>query len=672
MEMFEKREAAEAENLILRLLFFERFMCWLVQVGASVRYSKYYARLLQRALLAFSPTCSEADRVEDLARLRSELLMRDECPYVVPNLRQPITEVYMIEETWQDPRRDEHGARSDQPYVFESHGMAELYDHIADVGLNGPGERIPGGDEPPDRSFTSRVLEGDELDAFVLEQGVDPRDVFGATVPLPPPTPTPLPSPSVVSDSAMEVDGETIPVPPASPPRPSIKIKIPLRKRPRARVDSATDEEDPRPPPRRESAHSAARMRPQPPIHQTPRGRAPASSLRRSRRRSSPPSARRQYWSPPSARRPPEVLRSRSPPRKRARRSPSSRRPPAPPRGPRNVQIPIPGAAPRLRHDTSVAPSLFEHEGHRAVGAVVRQLVPGCKRCGSGLFCTDDTDPNQPIPKKPRRTCLRCFNAHETCEAWGAFYAAYSAEDGEALDRFVFEYWEHLGNGMYQLLTPDDRLSDLLAIAREYPYRAFLYSFLPLQNTQRSFRRRGDVVRHPAAARVPSPASRSSSASRDGSPSPPSSSPSPNQSVLGDNPLDYDLEEEPAPPPPQQASSSRLSPPRAPQASSSRAPPSRPAGVSTRADSPSRFEGIRSSNPLSTLADLLLHSQEEFTANTISQDAEHLSAFLDSHPGFDREQFVTYMQGVLDRVSQEENAGESASKTDRKGKSRAK
>ncbi|KAJ7639834.1 hypothetical protein DFH06DRAFT_1335504 [Mycena polygramma] len=79
MEMFEKKETVEAENLIRRLLFFERFMCWLVQVGASVQYSKYYVRLLQRALLAFSLTSSETDHIEDLACLYSELLMRDEC-----------------------------------------------------------------------------------------------------------------------------------------------------------------------------------------------------------------------------------------------------------------------------------------------------------------------------------------------------------------------------------------------------------------------------------------------------------------------------------------------------------------------------------------------------------------------------------------------------------------
>ncbi|KAJ7658821.1 hypothetical protein DFH06DRAFT_1472798 [Mycena polygramma] len=680
MEMYAKNPEAEAETLIVRLLFFERYLCWLTQVGASVRYSQYYLNLLDRVMRTFSPDSTEVQRRDELTRLRSELLMRDEAPYVIPNLNQPSTQIRTIEETWVDPRRDEHGMRSDQPYLFESRNMAELFDYIAHVGLNGPGERVTGGDEPPDFSLTSAVLEGDELDAFVIEQGEDPRNVFGATVPIPPPTPTPSPSPAptraetpllsppATSGGEMEVDEEFIPVPPAS--RPSFKIKIPSRKRPRARVDSEEEEEIPRPLPRRESKHSAARMMPQPPdrpiSRDEPRSRrVPASpSLRRSRRRSSPP--RRRYWFPPAGR-PPEVRRSRSPPRKRVRRDSSAPRP-TPARRSRDFNNRVLAEAPRLTHDTSTPPSLFEHEGHRPVGAVVRQLVPGCRRCGSGVFCTDDTDPNERIPNKPRRTCQRCFRAHETCESWGSFYAAYTAEDGEALSRFLFEYWEHLGNGMYQLLTPDGRLLDLLAIAREFPYRVFLYRFLPLQNTRRSFKRRGDAHRSPVPTRARSPASRSSSSSSRGrSLSADSGSPLSASSVLGNNPLDYDLDDEPAPPPSQQASSSR-----APPSSASRVPPSRSSRSSTMAGSTPRPENAEAAESLSSLADLLRHAQEVSPEEAAARDAAQFSALLNSQPEADRERFLAYMRGVLDGVSQEGNAGGNASLSDRKGKGKAK
>ncbi|KAJ6450984.1 hypothetical protein C8R47DRAFT_1329800 [Mycena vitilis] len=175
MEIFERNPAAEAEALILRLAIVLRALL-----------------ILDRAMRAQYPESSEVERRDELTRLRGELLMRDNVPYVVANLGQPITRVRTIATNWVDPRVDDHGLPSDQPYVFESVGMAELFDLLAQVGLNGPGARIPGGEEPPDYSFTSAVLEGAELDAFVLEQGEDPHSVLGATAPVPPSTPTPL------------------------------------------------------------------------------------------------------------------------------------------------------------------------------------------------------------------------------------------------------------------------------------------------------------------------------------------------------------------------------------------------------------------------------------------------------------------------------------------------
>ncbi|KAJ7626528.1 hypothetical protein DFH06DRAFT_1141840 [Mycena polygramma] len=671
MEMYERNPEAEADTLVLRLA--SSHSSSTAAVGASVRFSQYYLDLLDRAMRVAFPAFSEVQRQDELTRLRGELLMRNDVPYVIPSLNQPITRIRTIETKWEDPRCDDRGLPSDQPHVFESDGMAELFDFIAHVGINGPGERVPGGEEPPDYLLTSAALEGDELDAFVLEQGEDPRNVFGATIPVPPRTPTPspspvpmraptpVPSPPAASGGEMDVDEDFISIPPASPPPDSFEANIPSRKRHRARVESEEDEEDSRPP-RRESRHSAARMTPQCPSepssweHTRPRRAPVPSSSRRPQRRSSPP---RRYAQPP--RRPcwfpPEARRSRSPPRKRVRAHPPTPRRAPPPRSRLFANYPI-AEAPRLTRDTSTAPTTFEHEGHRAVGAVVRQLVPGCRRCGSGIFCTDDTDPNEKMPNKPRRTCKRCFNAHETCEAWGEFYAAYTDQDEVALGRFLFEYWEHLGNGVYQLLHPDNRLSDLYALAREFPYRVFLYRFLPLQNTRRSFKRRGDGHRPLVPTRAQSPASRSVSPAPSRSLSMSSGSPSPVHSVLGDNPLDYDLEDEPAPPPSQQASSSRV--------------PSYSSRSSTMAGSTPRPDTAEADESLSSLADLLRHSQAVSPEEAAAHDAAQFSAILDSQPAVDRERFLAYMRGVLDGVAQSGSSSGNASSSDPKGKGRAK
>ncbi|KAJ6453264.1 hypothetical protein C8R47DRAFT_1254475 [Mycena vitilis] len=454
----------------------------------------------------------------------------------------------------------------------------------------------------------------------------------------------------------MDVDEDFISLPPASPRPSPFKIKIPSRKRHRARVESEEDEEDVRPQVRR-SRSPAGRTSP-PPIpdagswgNSRPRRSPVAPSSRRYPLRSPASSGRAQ---PPRQPRwfPPEARRSRSPPRKRMRLRGRGYIPPPRSRLFANRQIP---EAPRLTRDDSIAPSTFEHEGHRAIGAVVRQLLPACRRCGSGRFCTDDTDPNERQPNKPRRTCKRCFSKHETCESWGEFYAAYSDEDEVALRAFQFEYWEHLGNGVYQLLHPDGRLSDLGALSHEFPYRVFLGRFLPLQNTQRSYRRRGDGNRGVVRARAPRPASRSPS-SRSSSSS--RGSPTISPSELGDDPLDYDLEDEPALPPSQQASLSRIPDP------SARA--SMAAGSTTR---PSNAEANESSV---SLAALLLHSQSDLPEEIVVRDAARFSAMLDSQPDVDREQFLAYMRGILDEVEQLGSSSGSASSTDRKGKGRAK
>ncbi|KAJ7608958.1 hypothetical protein DFH06DRAFT_1346638 [Mycena polygramma] len=642
MEMYERNPEAEADTL----LFFERYLCWLSQVGASVRFSQYYLDLLDRAMRVAFPAFSEVQRQDELTRLRGELLMRNDVPYVIPSLNQPITRIRTIETKWEDPRCDDRGLPSDQPHVFESDGMAKLFDFIAHVGINGPGERVPavsnvwvtetgvrGGEEPPDYLLTSAALEGDELDAFVLEQGEDPRNVFGATIPVPPRTPTPspspvpmcaptpVPSPPTASGGEMDVDEDFISIPPASPPPDSFEAKIPSRKRHRARVESEEDEEDSRPP-RREILGNIPVPVAHPSLH-----RPVVLSV-----------VLRRLGVMPS----PLVDRAGSHPRPEDL-------------GPRPVSgcERIPRLLVGLPHpDLDFSPIIRSQRRLASPGIQARRQPPsntkGIEQSGPWLGSW------YRVVGAPRRTCKRCFNAHETCEAWGEFYAAYTDQDEVALGRFLFEYWEHLGNGVYQLLHPDNRLSDLYALAREFPYRVFLYRFLPLQNTRRSFKRRGDGHRPLVPTRAQSPASRSASPAPSRSLSMSSGSPSPVHSVLGDNPLDYDLEDEPAPPPSQQASSSRV--------------PSYSSRSSTMAGSTPRPDTAEADESLSSLADLLRHSQAVSPEEAAARDAAQFSAILDSQPAVDRERFLAYMRGVLDGVAQSGSSSGNASSSDPKGK----
>jgi ribosomal protein S27AE len=158
-----------------------------------------------------------------------------------------------------------------------------------------------------------------------------------------------------------------------------------------------------------------------------------------------------------------------SPAPKRARASSPGHIPPIrlPARNPRASGV-LPPPVPRLVADSRESTRVFTHEAHRAVGAVVRQLLPRCPHCGPGYFCSDDTDPNAPKPKKLRSLCYRCGHLHEKCEPWLIFRIAFNEQDRRALGRFRFEFWEHLGEGRYQLLLPDPCLEDLHSLCTSF------------------------------------------------------------------------------------------------------------------------------------------------------------------------------------------------------------
>lgn len=291
--------------------------------------------------------------------------------------------------------------------------------------MNGPSARIPceaatvspPDFDDPDPSYASRVLEGYELDEFVREHGLYWRDFAGATpvvTATPPPSPARVPSPRP-------------PTPPSRPPPP------------------------PRPNWNQEDFIPVPPLSPPPDIPSRKRRRG-SEEIRTGRERRAAPRAQ----SPPRRPSPPPGRRPRSPSPRRNPRGPTIRIPAG--NRPRSKWPP----APRLVVDSRATPTTFVHEAHRPIGAVVRQLLPRCPHCEPGRFCSDDTDPNAKRPNKPRRTCYHCNKLHEKCQTWSDFQEAFNERMEEVLWDFRFEFWEHLGEGRYQLLLPDPRSMDLV------------------------------------------------------------------------------------------------------------------------------------------------------------------------------------------------------------------
>ncbi|KAJ7154520.1 hypothetical protein C8R46DRAFT_1041558 [Mycena filopes] len=321
---------------------------------------------------------------------------------------------------------------------------------------------------------------------------------------------------------------------------------------------------------------------------------------------------------------------------------PRPRRAPSPPR--RRSSRPPPGKSRRM----------FARKAHRPIGAVVRQLVPGCERCGSDRFCSDDTDPCAPKSKKPRSSCYTCAKGHGSCPEWKLFHEAFNERDDEELAGFSFEFWEHLGGGRYQLLFPDPRVADLRALEHRtvfapYARLEFLGGTLVRASTR-------SALRAPPAGppRVSSPSSSFRFAPAQGELF--------FYSSFGFNWGDYDLDTEPAPPPSQQASSSRASPPRS----------SRPAAEgsslsSTRAPQPPAADVPMEEDPSPLSA--FFAEVEEFTPENATRDAARISSFLADQPIELRAQFLSHIASVMNIV--EDELGVEMPAMDRKGKGKA-
>ncbi|KAJ7143641.1 hypothetical protein C8R46DRAFT_1232725 [Mycena filopes] len=678
-----------ASAAIEQFLLFEQFLLWLPRVGAQVAVSQRFFDLVDELLELEDLTFIPDDREFELDRRRRELFHRERS-YIVPDLVSPRSSVTILPLGWHDPRQPQKDGDTEYCAWFTFSDMQYWYDYVAEAGFNGLHARFTPAvsafdGEPLDAEGESaHFLIGSDLQDFLLDRFLPASEFHGALV---------VPDNSRVPSRA--------PTPFLRRPRCPRRL---LRRIGRNRTLFLFPRIAPRLPP---SAYRLGNARTQlwSPTRRTARPlpilvalrRLRAVVLRAHRRGKAGGSCRLLVVGPllPCVDGGPRLLvvgggRPRLPDpdvhrhllvvaSSRSRHYSPPRRSPTPP--PRRAPISL--LPPRLSANLRVPPRMFAREAHRPIGAVVRQLVPGCERCGPDRFCSDDTDPCAPKSKKPRSSCYSCSKSHGSCPEWKSFHEAFNEHDDEELSGFSFEFWEHLGGGRYQLLFPDPRVADLRALARQLlTYRSFLYEVLPLQNTERSLRRMRTTNSSAGPSSAPPPVApceprpqghRGSPPPRRRSASPPrrgdysSARPSarrssPPRRSRGFNWGDYDLDEEPAPPPSQQASSSRVPPPRSSRpaagssSSSSTWTPQPPAADVSMGEDPS---------PLSAF----FAEVEEFTPENATRDAARISSFLADQPIELRAQFLSHIASVMNIV--EDELGVEMPVMDRKGKGKA-
>lgn len=238
-------------------------------------YSFHFVDLRDQIVQVLHPEWVPEYCVFDLNRCRSRLVERGLTP-IWSYYLQPETVIWVLPANWFDPREPlAPNQPNEQSTWFQFLRMAEFYDHmsfipsrpscrfnlwfldLAEVGMNGPSARIPceavtmspPDFDDPDPAYTSRVLEGYELDEFVPEAGLNWRDFAGATpvvtatpppswVPSRPPPPPPSCPPPPPRPSWTQED--FIPVPPLSPP-PGIPSRKRCRVLTRSKMEGSTE-----------------------------------------------------------------------------------------------------------------------------------------------------------------------------------------------------------------------------------------------------------------------------------------------------------------------------------------------------------------------------------------------------------------------------------------------
>ncbi|KAK6996750.1 hypothetical protein R3P38DRAFT_3070338 [Favolaschia claudopus] len=111
--------------------------------------------------------------------------------------------------------------------------------------------------------------------------------------------------------------------------------------------------------------------------------------------------------------------------------------------------------------DARIIMEQFTQEDNRSIGAIVQSLKPKCKLCVlHGRFCTAPALPLQAGYLASRCQC--CYELNTDCDGWAALCSGFQAGDEATLQYLTFEYWEHLGSGLYRLLLPAPHIADLV------------------------------------------------------------------------------------------------------------------------------------------------------------------------------------------------------------------
>ncbi|KAJ6495487.1 hypothetical protein C8R45DRAFT_927397 [Mycena sanguinolenta] len=210
-----KRELAEArDELLLFLLTMERVLLWLNRLGVWVAWSENYNLQMMHLYLDAFDSFPIAERRAEFDKFRANLFSSrrpsscrpaEEQSGITP-LDAPIgpARLRLI------PKEEDPRVQRDSVTVFSSEGMLPCLDQIAaSSGL------LLQGVEPAAPGY---VLEGEELDALLHDEGLEPVDFLGATLPLPP-TPSPSPPPHDPTPPPITVlEEDFVPLPPSTPP----------------------------------------------------------------------------------------------------------------------------------------------------------------------------------------------------------------------------------------------------------------------------------------------------------------------------------------------------------------------------------------------------------------------------------------------------------------------
>ncbi|KAJ6458722.1 hypothetical protein C8R45DRAFT_1109835 [Mycena sanguinolenta] len=204
-----KQELAEArDELLLFLLTMERVLLWLNRLGVWVAWSENYNLQMMHLYPDAFDSFPMAERRAEFDKFRANLFSSrrplGEQSGITP-LDAPIghARLRLI------PKEEDPHVQRESATVFSSEGVLSCLDQSATSSgllLHEVEPAAPG-----------YFLEGEELDVFLSESGLEPAGFLNATLPTPP-TPSPTPPPRDPSPPPIEVlEEDFVPLPPLTP-----------------------------------------------------------------------------------------------------------------------------------------------------------------------------------------------------------------------------------------------------------------------------------------------------------------------------------------------------------------------------------------------------------------------------------------------------------------------